>query len=60
MKWVSYIIALLLALVTAGVGLFFIGAQEQHEELLTYHLWSTLILRFLFASSLGLVGAGLW
>jgi len=54
------IVALLLALLTTVLGLFFIGTKEDHDQMITQHLGQTLVLRMAFTSSIGLVGAGLW
>ena len=60
MKFISVLTGLLLVLLTAGAGLFYIGSQEQHQDLLRQYLWWTLALRFAFASGVGLVGVGFW
>jgi hypothetical protein len=60
MKYIYGVVALLLALLAVGAGLVYIGSQGEHDELIKHHLWPTFLLRFVFASSLGLVGVGLW
>jgi hypothetical protein len=54
------LVAVLLALATAGIGLLYIGSQEEHTELIERYLWQTLLLRFSIANCLGLMAAGLW
>ncbi len=57
MKFVNGIAALVLALFSTFMGLFYLGSKEQHDQAVTQHLWQTLALRIAFASSVGLVGA---
>jgi len=60
MKFVNAFFALLLAVAAAFLGILFLGFQEQHAEMLEQHFWGTLLLRFIFASVVGLMGAALW
>jgi hypothetical protein len=60
MKIVNGVIAVVLALFSAFIGLFFLGSQEQHDQAITQYLWQTLALRITFASAIGLICAGAW
>ena len=60
MKIVNGVIALVLALFSAFIGLFSLDSQEQHDQAITQYLWQTLVLRITFASIIGLICAGAW
>lgn len=60
MRIANIVAVILLAMATALLGLFYIGSEEQHAELLEQYFWGTLVLRFVFVSAVGLVGAALW
>jgi hypothetical protein len=60
MRIVTMLAIVLLASATALLGLFYLGTEEQHAELLAQHFWGTLGLRFVFVGAVGLVGAALW
>ena len=59
MKLVNAFFALLLAVAAAFFGILSLGSQEQHAEMLEQHFWGTLVLRFVFASVVGLIVAAL-
>ena len=52
--------AILLAVATALLAQFYLGSQEQHDQVMAQHFWQELNLRFIVCSLVGLVGAGLW
>jgi hypothetical protein len=60
MKIVNSVIALVLVLFSALIGLFSLGSQEQHDQAIIQHLRQTLALRITFASIVGLICAGAW
>lgn len=60
MKLLNGAFALLLALATAALGMFFLCSQDEHRQLLAQHFWPTLGLGLLFAGSAGLLAAGVW
>ena len=60
MRIFNVLAAIILAIMAAFLGLFYLGSEEQHAEAMAQHFWGMLGLRFIFASAGGLVGAALW
>lgn len=60
MKVLNALVALLLVIATAAVGMLFIGTQEDHILLLKQNFWVVLGIRLLFASAIGLIAAAFW
>jgi hypothetical protein len=60
MRILNTIVAVLLAGFITLLAQFYLGSQEQHDEVMAQHFWGELSLRFVFCSVVGLVGAGLW
>jgi len=52
--------AVLLAVVTAFTGLFWLGDVEQHKLLLETAFWTTFCERFFGIALAGLIGSGIW
>ena len=60
MTSINYIVAVMLALGTGTLSLFYLGSFEEHALLIQEHLASTFVLRFCGFTILGFVGTGIW